>query len=96
MVYDEINEDQVASSYKLFRFLEKLKVIGHLKVHTVQRHTEEVNGECAFGNYIMYAFSEDRYSLVKDAYYPQARALDAVEMIEQILNREYKKFNPLL
>jgi len=90
MYYTKLCDDEVAAAYWLFRFLEKLKIIGHLKVHTEQGMDKQET----FDNYLVYHFSDHQYSLVKDGYTSEPRCLDAIEEIERILNREFKRFNP--
>jgi hypothetical protein len=90
MFFTELTNDEVTSTYALFRFLEKLKVIGHLMAHTEQLDKE--NGDI-FGRYLLYDFTEGDYSIIKDGYTSQPRSPDAMEQIEQILHKKFVRFN---
>jgi hypothetical protein len=91
MFYTKLTDEEVTSTYTLFNLLCKLRVIGQIHVHAeeVERGSSDV-----FGNYLMYHFPEGGYSLIKDGYSSQPRIPDALEQIESILNREFKKLNP--
>ena len=92
MYYTKLTDDDVAITYGLFRFLEKLRIIGHIIVHT--ETPPDLNMGEVFGDVIGYSFNDDGYTLVKDGYTREPRKLDAIEEIERVLNREFKMVNP--
>ena len=91
MYYSELTSDQIAAAYILFRLLEKLRIIGHLQVHT--ESIEKENGDI-FGNFMMYNFAHC-YNMIKDGYSSEPRSLDALEELERVLNKEFRRANPL-
>ena len=46
--------DEVAATYTLLKFLEKLRISGHIKAHTEQ--TDEHDGGDIFGDYQTFHF----------------------------------------
>lgn len=83
--YTNINADQVISAYILFRFLEKLKIIGHIIVTTKQIHM----GDDGFGEHGIYNFTEDKYDLIKEEYSSKPGLANAIDEIEKILNKKF-------
>jgi hypothetical protein len=72
----------------LFRALEKLKIIGHIKVHTEQQVVPDAGD--LFSADVLHYFPSYCYKLVKDEYSNTPRDLDAIEQIEKILNSKLK------
>jgi len=84
MFYSKLTADQVAVTYTLFRFLERLRVIGHLRAHTEQA---EVDGGDIFGDYELHDFTGANYSIVKDEYTSKKGYIDAIIALERIFGR---------
>ena len=84
MFYSKLNMDQVASTYVLFRFLERLGVIGHIIAHTEQ---VEVDSGDIFGQYEIHDFTGADYAIVKDGYTSDKRHIDAITELERIFGR---------
>ena len=84
MFYSKLNMDQVAATYVLFRFLERLKIIGHISAHTEQA---EVDSGDIFGQYELHDLTGADYSIVKDGYTTDKRHIDAISELERIFGR---------
>lgn len=84
MFYSKLTADKVAATYTLFRFLERLKIIGHIKAHTEQT---EVDSGDIFGDYELHDFTGADYSIVKDEYSPDKGYIDAIAELERIFGR---------
>jgi hypothetical protein len=89
--YSELTSDQIAAAYILFRLLEKLRIIGHIQVRT--ERVDRENGDI-FGHFSLYNFAHT-YNMIKDGYTSEPRSLDAIEELERVLNREFRRANPL-
>jgi hypothetical protein len=84
MFYTKLTMDQVAATYTLFRFLERLKIIGHLKAHTEQVVRDTVD---IFGYYDMSGYTGREYSIVKDGYTADKGHIDAIVEFERAFGR---------
>ena len=84
MFYSKLTMDQVAATYTLFRFLERLKIIGHLKAHTEQAESD--SGDI-IGDYYIHDFTGADYSIIKDSYNPEKRHIDMIVELERLFGR---------
>lgn len=84
MFYTKLTTDQVAATYTLFRFLERLRIIGHLRAHTEQA---EVDSGDIFGDYELHDFTGADYSIVKDEYTSEKGHMDAIVALERVFGR---------
>lgn len=76
--------DQVSATYNLFKFLKRLRVIGHLEAHT--EPAAEQSGDI-FGDYVMCDMTGADYSIVKDWYDPSRGRIDQDELLEKLFGR---------
>jgi len=82
--YSKLTANQVTATYSLFKFLERLRVIGHLEAHT-EKAVEE--GGDIFGEYIIHDFTGADYSIVKDYYSSDKRHILKTELLERMFGR---------
>ena len=83
MFYSRLTMDQVSATYKLIRFLERLKVIGHLSAHT----EKESSNSWALGNYDLHDLTGADYAIVKDGYSHGKNHIDEIIELEHIFGR---------
>jgi hypothetical protein len=82
--YDKLNDEQVTTTYGLFKFLERLRVIGKVVAHTEQASD---NYSEPFGENDVWNFATDRqFRIVKDRYEATSQINDE-EMLEQLFGR---------
>ena len=83
--YSKLTADQVKATYALITFLERLKAIGHLEIHT-ERSMEGEGGDI-FGEYVLHDFTGADYSLVKDKYTNDRGHIDAIILLEKLFGK---------
>ena len=88
MFYDNLTADQVTSTYGLFNFLMRLRVIGHLAAHTEQA---DIGGGDIFGDYVLHDFTGANYSIVKDGYSSSKKVIESIEIMEKLFGRLHDK-----
>lgn len=88
MFYTKLNFNQNNAAYALFRTLEKLRIIGHIQVHTEQ--VESDSGDLFSASPHVHFFVRENYNLIKDKYTSTFRELDAIEQVERALNTKFK------
>ena len=85
MYYSKLTVDQVAATYTLFRFLERLKIIGHITAHTEQASFDTLSDP--YSQLDIYDFTGADYSIVKDGYSKDKRHIDAISELERLFGR---------
>ncbi len=80
-MYLKLTADQVRVVYNLFRFLERLKITGHVEAHTERAW---YNHGDVFDNYQLHDFTDADYSIIKDGYNSSQGYMDALEQLERV------------
>lgn len=82
MFYSNLSQNQVTSTYTLFKFLERLRVIGH-----IQAHTEQMTSGFLIGNFELHALTHCSYAIVKDGYESDNRYMEVLLEFEELFGR---------
>lgn len=81
-VFKHLTMEQCNSTYQLFKFLKRLRIIGSITAHTVET-MPEVD---IMGNYDLIDMTSAGYSIIKDGYTSE-RTIDVEEELEKIFGR---------